>query len=98
MYWREGLSTEAGKRIERIAIREPVWDGRQVGIALYKAERSDVCEVRVNYRLVSGKPLLQRVLSVPSRQVLACKRVSAKGRPSTILCMVPLGDMTEVRR
>jgi len=46
MIWQEGVFTEpGGVRIERIAIREPVWDGRAVGIASFRAKRSDFIEV-----------------------------------------------------
>lgn len=94
--WVEGLSIINGLKVERIAIRTPIWHGRRIGITEYKANRSDICEVKVNYRMAgSGKHLIEKHLFINSANVLQHPREPAKGNPDVILCIVPISAMVE---
>jgi len=66
--WREGLSKEGNLMVERISIRKPIWDGRMVGIAKFRAERSNLVEVQLLYRLRKSnwKPLAREIFRMAS--------------------------------
>jgi len=93
--WTEGLYKVGGKFVERIAIRTPVWDGRKVGIANFRARRADIIEVKVKYRLKKAdKELLPKVLTIPAAKVRTYPVKVVGG--GTKVHMVPIADMEEV--
>ena len=90
--WREGLFTEGNLRIERLAIRKPIWDGRKVGVVVFRVLRADVIELRILYRLREGKALIPEVLTIPAGKVLEYPRQAVNGRE---LCIIPIADLLE---
>lgn len=93
--WTEGLHYEGGVAIERLAIRTPVWDGKRVGIAVFRAHRSNIVEVKILYRIKSGKNLIPPVLTMRSNRVLEYQRQVMSG---VELCLVPIADFQEKKQ
>jgi hypothetical protein len=93
MNWVEGLFYDAdGKLTERLAIREPIWNGRKVGIAVFRAKRSEIVEVKLLYRLKNTKTLIPKILWMESSRILQYPHKWASG---VELCLVPLADLQE---
>lgn len=90
--WTEGLHYEGGVAIERLAIRTPIWHGKRVGIAVFRANRSNIVEIKVLYRIKEGKPLIPKVLTIQSNRVLEYQRQVVSG---TEVCLVPIADLQE---
>ena len=92
----EGPYRENGKIIERLSIRSPIWDGRKVGIAAFRARRSDIVEVKILYKKkVSGKSLYGKLFRIPSPQVLTYPAKPANPDSNTLLHWVNISDMVE---
>ncbi len=93
--WREGLTVEGGVPVERIAIRQPVWHSRRVGIAAFRANRATVIEVKVMYRLrkQENKEALPKVLRIASSEV---RKFPMKTVGGVQLHLVPISAMAEV--
>ena len=93
--FREGLAKDGTLMVERIAIRKPIWDGRCVGIANFRACRSDLIEVKLLYRLKksNNKPLAREIFRMASTKVLEYATQNTGG---IILHIVPLADFTMV--
>lgn len=92
--FKEGLDYEGNWRIERIAIREPIWDGKQVGVAVFRANRSDLLEIKVSYRTKDGEPLIKQIFRIDSPRALQYPRQTRKG---TELCIIPIADLECLR-
>ena len=94
--WLEGLWIIKGIKVERIAIRNPVWHDKTVGIASFRARRSEVIEIKVLYKLAeTDKNWIPKILYMRSDKVLTFPRQFAKGDGRTELCMTPLADYEE---
>ena len=91
--WTEGLVVEGKVRIERLAIRTPIWDGKRVGVAVFRAQRSDVVEVKVLYRTREDKTLIPKILIMASTQILKYPRQHVT--PTLEVCLVPMEDFRE---
>ena len=89
--WRPGLIQRHGLIIERVAIRKPVWSSSEVGIATFRAMRSNLVEVKVMYRRKGGEELIPTVLWMPSDKILTYPKKAV--RLNVEVCMIPIEDM-----
>lgn len=92
--WREGIHYEGNLVIEQMALRAPVWYCHVIGIAHFRAVRSNIVDVKVTYRLRKAKKdWNQKVLRIASAEVVKYPIQKVSG---VDVHLVPIAHMREI--
>lgn len=77
-------------------IRKPIWGGRKVGLAKWRVDRCDICEINLRYiENKSGDKMFPKPLRIKAHE--ARKYPTQTVHNNVVLYIIPIADLVETR-
>ena len=75
-----------------VDIKNPIWNGRCVGIATFRVPEDGMIKVNILYKNAEGERIYPKPLAIHSDEVRRCQTMNIKGS-SVVVYVVKIADM-----
>lgn len=79
-----------------IEIREPIWDGRKIGIATYKIGNHN--EIRILKKNINGERTYPQPFYISGERARQYPEQAVKSNPNIKLYIIPIADLQTLER